>query len=577
MAKKEPPPGYGRRVNRTARRSSAALGRALTGFWVHTVVEPIRSGGPRLRVWPRPVRLVMALAFIVYLGLLAAVLVSGVDGMTGENGIPTRLIAAVSTSVILYLLLAASVHLQWGWTILIGVFAFGMLVAGAQPWLVVLAWVEVSLGAVAYLLVPLLPLCWLAILVLCLVWRRRTLSVAWLVGLGVLVFVSHTAPALLAVAVDPSGELAVVSASILPLAFLLFCAGPLAIASGTAFAELTIRAVTWSVLAARPLLATAFWPVAVALLVVAHVVVAVLIPPSALWVTATSVAIVGGAVAMSALTVTWARRRGPEVPPRPTEIASELSRWAYLLAPYAILWFPIALVFDGVDTSVFFALGHWAGAIAAIVLTARAIGRGDTLGAAIGPALAVGMIVLGIGLVGPELVREAAMYPLLALVLVGALVRWAALRRLTELHWLLVSIGLLLLLAIRWRHILAEPIAAALGFSAAGVLFFGLIWRVLTDAGFTRVDGRKFPIESRAFLFAAHAILGAAAVALLVYRDGQSIGLDPESMASLGDVAMGRFAMIAVVVGLIELGSFAVDPDPESIVEEFPPTVPLRR
>lgn len=186
------------------------------------------------------------------------------------------------------------------------------------------------------------------------------------------------------------------------------------------------------------------------------------------------------------------------------------------------------------------------------------------------------MTVLGVGLVGPELVREAAMYPLLALVLVGALVRWIVLRQVRELHWLLVSIGLLLLLAIRWRNVLAEPIAAALGFSAGGVLFFGLIWRVLTGGDFTRVDGRRFPIDARAFLFAAHSILGAAAVALLVYRGGQPIGLDPEAMAGLGDVAMGRFAMIAVVVGLIELGRFAVDPDPETFVDEFLPTVPIR-
>ncbi|MDO5681556.1 MAG: hypothetical protein Q4G46_01835, partial [Propionibacteriaceae bacterium] len=466
----------------------------------------------------------------------------------------------------------------WGWTVAIGVGAFVTLVAGFRAWMVFVGWLEASQGPLAYLLLPLTPLCWIAILVLCLRRRRRPLTGGWLTTLAILVFVSYSAPALLSVLIDPAGERAVITAYLVPLGFLMFCAGPLAVASGTAFAELTIRAVTWSVLSARPLLAGWFWRLAVALLVIAHIIVVIVLPPpSVLWSTATTVAVVAGTVAWCTWMVAWARRRGPQGPPRPTEIASALSRWAYLLAPYAILWFPIGLASQALDPAILLAIGHFAGTIAAIVLTARSISRGDTLGAALGPALAVGMAMLGIGFFGPVVVREQLMYPVLALILVGALVRWAMLRQLRELHWLLVSIGLLLLLAIRWRHILAEPIAAALGFTAAGVLFFGLIWRVLTDAGFTRVGSPRFPIDSRAFLFAAYAILGAAGAALLVYRDGELVGLDAESMAVLGDLAMGRFAMIAVVVGLIELGRFAVDPHPESIIDQFLPPVPARR
>ncbi|MDO5681558.1 MAG: hypothetical protein Q4G46_01845 [Propionibacteriaceae bacterium] len=489
---------------------------------------------------------------------------------------PSKVIAAVGTSVNLYLLLAASTHVPWVWAILSWAVSGFLLFTSTGAWLLCVAWLA-KRQPVANLLVYALPLLWLAILVVCLVGRRRRVSLAWLLTLGALVFVSHTGPALLALVLDPVRAVRLETFWILPLMLLSLCVSPLAIASGTAFAELTVRAVTWSVLAARPMLASTFWRLAVAVLVGAHITVAMMNPPSALWHVPTTVAIVGGTVALSAWMVSWARRRGPQLPPRPTEIAAQLPRWAYLLAPYAILWFPIVRFVDGVDLSLMSAIGHWAGALAAVVLTSRSIGRGDTIGAALGPALAAGMTVLGIGLVGPELVRERVMYPLLALVLLGALVRWAMLRQLRDLHWLLVSIGLLLLLAIRWRHVLAEPIATALGFSAAVVLFFGLIWRVLTDGEFTRVDGPKFPIESRAFLFGAHAILGATAVALLVFGDGRSIGMDPESMASLGDVAMGRFAMIAVVVGLIELGRFAVDPDPESIVDEFLPTVPARR
>ncbi|MDO5681559.1 MAG: hypothetical protein Q4G46_01850 [Propionibacteriaceae bacterium] len=67
-------------MSRPAHRSSAAFGKAVVSFWMHTIVHPIRSGGPLPQRWPRPVQVVMAAVLAVYLGLLGAVLMSGLDG-----------------------------------------------------------------------------------------------------------------------------------------------------------------------------------------------------------------------------------------------------------------------------------------------------------------------------------------------------------------------------------------------------------------------------------------------------------------------------------------------------------------
>ncbi|MDO5681557.1 MAG: hypothetical protein Q4G46_01840, partial [Propionibacteriaceae bacterium] len=91
-------------MSRSALRSATALGKAVTSFWVHTIIEPVRSGGPLPRHWPRPVRRVMAVAFVIYVALLASVLVSGLSN-SGPDGTPAQLIGAVSTSAILYLVL----------------------------------------------------------------------------------------------------------------------------------------------------------------------------------------------------------------------------------------------------------------------------------------------------------------------------------------------------------------------------------------------------------------------------------------------------------------------------------------
>lgn len=216
-------------------------------------------------------------------------------------------------------------------------------------------------------------------------------------------------------------------------------------------------------------------------------------------------------------------------------------------------------------------IGLALGGVFALVWTARAIGRGVVVGAAIGPPLACGMAVhsavfAGMPALQSDLVSGFLLSALLLVVLVVWLVRGVA----NETRWTIVALGLALVALHPMRAVLAEPIAAALGFSGVALVFFGLIWRVFTDGRYTRVGGPRFPIETRAFLFGAHSVLAAAAVAMNAFGHwGESFSL--ELFNQWGDWVMGRFALLAVIVGLIEIGRFHVDPDPGVPVPEYLP------
>lgn len=66
-----------------------------------------------------------------------------------------------------------------------------------------------------------------------------------------------------------------------------------------------------------------------------------------------------------------------------------------------------------------------------------------------------------------------------------------------------LAIGLAICLLLPWRETIAEPIPALLGFSTVGVLFFGLLWRVLTEAQWANGHSRGLPRNARVLLFCA--------------------------------------------------------------------------
>src|SRR5699024_9042339 len=55
-----------------------------------------------------------------------------------------------------------------------------------------------------------------------------------------------------------------------------------------------------------------------------------------------------------------------------------------------------------------------------------------------------------------------------------------------------------------FRHVLENPLAAVIGFSALAAILFGVTWRVLTDGEFTHGDSRNFPQGTRVLLYLAN-------------------------------------------------------------------------
>ncbi len=101
------------------------------------------------------------------------------------------------------------------------------------------------------------------------------------------------------------------------------------------------------------------------------------------------------------------------------------------------------------------------------------------------------------------------------------------------------------------------------GFLLSALLLVALIvWRIRGVANETR-----WTIVA---LGLALSVLAAAAVSMTAFGNwGESFSL--ELFTQWGDWVMGRFALLAVIVGLIEIGRFHVDPDPGVPVPEYLP------
>lgn len=259
------------------------------------------------------------------------------------------------------------------------------------------------------------------------------------------------------------------------------------------------------------------------------------------------------------LAVWAARRRTPVEAPRPLDIADRLPELALLLG-----------LLLGVSNLVLAIMGtdqHRQGLFMGIIglvcwaYASLAVVRGRTARAALGASLGCGFLLFCAWAFGLDLVRDVVTNRVLALALLAALAWWGVRGRLTAGRWLVVAIGLALTLLFPYRQVVAEPLNALVE-GATGTLLFGLLWRVLTDAGFTRHASPRFPIDSRAFLFAAFVLTAATAVITTTYGQGNSV-FNLDTQEGTGNSIMGRYALVAAVVGLLEIGRFGVDPDPD--------------
>lgn len=98
-----------------------------------------------------------------------------------------------------------------------------------------------------------------------------------------------------------------------------------------------------------------------------------------------------------------------------------------------------------------------------------------------------------------------------------------------------------------FRHILADPISYLLGSVAIAALIFGLVWRTLTEASFTRRGTKGLPQATRVLLFLANLVFASTALARGALTRGRGTMSDPAQWEWLGDVRFAEPLYISAV------------------------------
>ncbi len=347
---------------------------------------------------------------------------------------------------------------------------------------------------------------------------------------------------------------------------------PIAVASGTAVAELTVSATVWVALAAGRLSRR---PLLLALLALAFAVRAVqtafdvreLDPSwSSVLPAATCVALI---VAASALLL----RRAGSAALGVTGLPDELTRVAIpigatllgVLVPYSLLLFGLQIRFTVTGSA---ELGAWgtalsgegAGALmrgllvaALVVLAVRSAGRRRLPVAVLQAHIAIFLLPTPVGaltqasfplLPDPDLLN--VFVTVLAVVLLG----WClATRSLTGPR--ITALGALVVLAAVFsgRDVVLTPLSWVFGPSARLILV-GLVWTLLTGCDRANVDGRRFSATSRAAMMIGFVMLTGVVLAYYTLAGSPSQGT-LDIAASLGDAVLGTALLTATVTLLV--------------------------
>lgn len=101
------------------------------------------------------------------------------------------------------------------------------------------------------------------------------------------------------------------------------------------------------------------------------------------------------------------------------------------------------------------------------------------------------------------------------------------------------------LIAVDQRGIVGDPLGVLIGMSAVGATLFGVLWRVLTDAGYTRGDSAAFPLPSRVLFFWGNAIVTVTSLALVSLTRTSGGNVDPTPFSELGDFLLGTSLVVA--------------------------------
>ncbi|GAB3816138.1 hypothetical protein GCM10028820_14890 [Tessaracoccus terricola] len=547
-------------------------------------MAPVRRGRVRLAGLSRAARGVVVAAYVSYgllvVGVLASPVVTALaparDGM-GVVVLGSSVVASgLWVSMVLLFLAALQLPIWWrlaAWLVL--------LVSHGVLWLFVVLSIITVQGA----LLPLAAaaasvLAGLVVLVVAVArWSRRPPTVATVVLCVVGLGLTGLLPYVLA---DPGEATTSYGISALALGFTVL-ALPVAVAAGTAFAQITVNLATSSLVAVRGRLPRKVWP---AVAVPAGVALAALSGYRASLVGPTVVAFTAaqtfGGLGLTALAL-WAvrgRRGADEDPPRPYALTEVLADVSMALGLAIGSWgLPVVVgAFVQLPPPFRGQMSVWSDllmAVVALVLLVRAILTGRTLLVVLLPSLLVMGVFAGARTLGgwPSLSTGVAS-GLLGLVVLGAALAWR--RRMDPLRWFLVSLALVVLVVFPFRRQVAEPLGAVLGDTQLLVLLFGLVWLLLTEAEFTHTASDRHGRDSRVFVFLAYAVFSAAMVAAMAYAHPESVltELNLGDLSNIGDSIIGYAFASAVVVGIIVLGNRGLDVIPPQVTAAARTTAP---
>lgn len=564
---------------------------ALAQFLGQVLVAPVREGRLEPATWPAALRIAGAFVLIGFLSALAHIIAAeqirsrgtmvlvGPDLYLPAAGMP---VLAAGVFLSMTLLQTAALHLLWPLRIL-------ALVAGATTVGISVMNATTSPGIIAVAV-----LAYLTLIPLHLIRLRGQFSAAELVTVAILTFCSTQLPML---ASDGAAGLGYELRGMIitsQLQFMWLLAVPALVTAGTALTQVAVTAgeAVGSVAVERLgirllqlligiLLAWRTWVVTSAYFGRLETVMNAEVAGSLLALLLSCV--------IALPIIIRARRHGDVDEAGPGALAGAFGGVSFLLVSLSSLWLlipnaifivPVLLVPIGV------AAPDWIWSMAGVgnhALTApvsriaagtlvlfmswRRAARGEWLGGIIVAAfLGMQFVVLANAIIPSAPIDVSpgglAVWLQLALLLATALV--AASRRAdpSRLGALLAAAAILSLHD--FRDVLENPMAALLGFSALASVLFGVLWRLLTDGGFTREDSPRFPRPTRVLLFLANIMFVGTVVAFSALTRDATGFFDISVWERAGDVFYGTPLWMGAVLVALWKAVFGTPTGPQS-------------
>jgi hypothetical protein len=550
----------------------------LVRFVLNRVIRtPISSGRLKDNGWPPGLKGVVVAWVVVYTAMAAAAVFSTLirghspllyDATTTLPAVAVPLVLVAYTFAVTCLY-TAGLHLVW-WLrvpVTLVVVAFVLRLADLSA----MEPTDVALVVAAALLVIMLAVRWGRAFH----WLEFVAALA-VIGHALLVEVVFTTGAGEGFAFD-----AQLNSLMLLAGFAWALALPAGVVAGAALVELTVSTVAWTVTGVWQALGSRrrWSPVwGIAAVAAIGVLRGVQIGwhvwhrdadygPSRLLPTAVLFALVLAVCALIVWRADRVRGGDPPLRPDPDDLTGRWSSWSMILAvllsvsisgPVLVSELLTTFGLGGAGDAVEDAGGQWqfdalvlAAAVSALCIAYVRSRRGERVVPLILAAAAAWWICTGLPDLFDLLASETGLTVTASAGALAVFLWLAVRRRLTAVRGVAVATILVLSGVLEYRDVFEEPLTAA--FSLVGVsaaVLVGLVWRMLTDNGYSRGDSRRFPRPSRVLVTLAlttYAVTSIGVVGLV----GGKWPYDINLLESAGDKELGLgFACAAFFAGL---------------------------